>query len=265
MDKRTFLKQLTLAGMGWPLSGRSGPLSDSLLSEWVGRFGDQRAEMLAGADDFWAGIRNGYRLKPDYINLENGYYCIQPEEILEAFMTRVREVNYQGAYFMRTVQFERKKAMAARLAEIAGCSAEELIITRNTTESLDMVISGYPWQKGDEAIMAQQDYGAMLNMFRQAGLRYGVVPKVVSVPNHPASDDELVSLYADAITPRTRLLMVSHLINITGRSCRSGRSATWPMSGVWRSWWMERIALHISGIQLPDWIATIMARACTNG
>ncbi len=172
---------MTMAGLTWPLSGRCGPLSGSLLSEWVGRFGDQ------------------------------------PEEVLEAFISRVKEVNYQGAYYMRTVQFERKKAMAARLAEIAGCSAEELIITRNTTESLDMVISGYPWQTGDEAIMAQQDYGAMLNMFRQVGRRYGVVPKLVSVPNHPASDEELVSLYADAITPRTRLLMVSHLINITGQ------------------------------------------------
>jgi selenocysteine lyase/cysteine desulfurase len=224
MNKRTFLKDLTLAGVGWPLSGRcgplsggSGPLSGAFLSDWIGRFDDQPAAKLAAAEDFWAGIRNGYRLKPDYINLENGYYCIQPEEILEAFITHVREVNYQGAYYMRTVQFERKKAMAARLAEIAGCAPEELIITRNTTESLDMVISGYPWQKGDEAVMAQQDYGAMLNMFRQVDKRYGVVPKVVSVPNHPASDEELVSLYEGAIGPRTRLLMVSHMINITGQ------------------------------------------------
>jgi len=217
MDKRTFLKELTLAGVGWPLSGRCGPLSGTFLSDWIAGFEDQPGGALASAEDFWAGIRNGYRLKPEYINLENGYYCIQPEEILESFITHVREVNYQGAYYMRTVQFERKKAMAARLAEIAGCGAEELIITRNTTESLDMVIGGYPWREGDEAIMAQQDYGAMLNMFRQVGRRYGVVPKIVSVPSHPASDDELVSLYERAIGARTRLLMVSHLINITGQ------------------------------------------------
>ena len=217
MDKRTFLKELTLAGVGWPLSGQCGPLSGTFLSDWIAGFEDQPGGALASAEDFWAGIRNGYRLKPEYINLENGYYCIQPEEILESFITHVREVNYQGAYYMRTVQFERKKAMAARLAEIAGCGAEELIITRNTTESLDMVIGGYPWREGDEAIMAQQDYGAMLNMFRQVGRRYGVVPKIVSVPNHPASDDELVSLYERAIGARTRLLMVSHLINITGQ------------------------------------------------
>jgi selenocysteine lyase/cysteine desulfurase len=118
---------------------------------------------------------------------------------------------------MRTVQFDNKKAMAVKLAGLAGCSPDELIITRNTTESLDMIIGGYPWKEGDEAIMAEQDYPAMLKMFRQVEKRHGVVRKVVSVPNHPSSDEEVVSLYEKAITPRTRLLMVCHMINITGQ------------------------------------------------
>ena len=100
---------------------------------------------------------------------------------------------------------------------MADCSPEELVITRNTTESLDLIISGYPWEAGDEAIMAEQDYGAMLNMFDQVSKRHGVICKRVSVPNHPASDEEIVSLYESAITTRTKLLMICHLINITGQ------------------------------------------------
>ena len=65
--------------------------------------------------------------------------------------------------------------------------------------------------------MAEQDYPSMLNMFKQVAARYGVVNKVVSVPNHPESDEEIVNLYADAITEKTRLLMVCHMINITGQ------------------------------------------------
>jgi selenocysteine lyase/cysteine desulfurase len=65
--------------------------------------------------------------------------------------------------------------------------------------------------------MALQDYGAMLKMFRQVEKRHGVKCVVVSVPNHPASDEEVVDVYARAITPRTRLLMVSHMVNITGQ------------------------------------------------
>lgn len=174
-------------------------------------------EEIAKDEDFWEAIRSGYKLKPDYINLENGYYCFLPQEILESYLNHVREVNYQGSYYMRTVQWENKKKMAAKLAEIAGCTPEELIITRNTTESLDMIIGGQQWKAGDEAVMAEQDYGAMLDMFKQVERRYGVVNKIISVPNHPTSDEEIVNLYANAITEKTRLLMVCHMINITGQ------------------------------------------------
>ncbi len=91
------------------------------------------------------------------------------------------------------------------------------MITRNTTESLDTIIGGFPWQAGDEAVMAAQDYGAMLDMFTLVGKRHGVVNKIISLPHNPKSDEELVQLYANAITPKTRLLMVCHVVNITGQ------------------------------------------------
>ncbi|HEX6053416.1 MAG TPA: aminotransferase class V-fold PLP-dependent enzyme, partial [Gemmatimonadaceae bacterium] len=78
------------------------------------------------------------------------------------------------------------------------------------------VIAGYDWKPGDEAVMAAQDYGAMLDMFTLQARRYGMVNRVVSLPSDPRSDDEIVQLYASAITPKTRLLMVCHMVNITG-------------------------------------------------
>lgn len=212
MDKRTFLKSLTLMGVGL---GAGAQLK--AMDKWIDKSGHLPAETLASDEDFWAGIRSGYRLKPDYINLENGYYCFQPQETLEHFIEHVREVNYQGSYYMRTVQWDNKKAAAAKLAELGGCSAEELIITRNTTESLDMIIGGLDWKPGDEAIMAEQDYGAMLDHFKLVAKRFGIVNKIVSVPNHPSSDEEIVNLYEKAITPKTKLLMVCHMVNITGQ------------------------------------------------
>ena len=102
----------------------------------------------AAADDesFWAQVRSAYRLKPDYINLENGYYNILPEETLENHFKHIREINYQGAYYLRTIQFSDRKAMSKLVAEVVRCSPDDLILTRNTTESLDMIIGGYPWQ-----------------------------------------------------------------------------------------------------------------------
>lgn len=210
MDKREFLKSSALLGAG-------SLFSFPYLEKLVKGVEHISTEVLASNEDFWLQIRKGYKLKPDYINLENGYYCIQPEEILESYIKHIREINLQGAYYMRNVQYENKKAMTELLSQVAGCSADELIITRNTTESLDMIIGGLDWQAGDEALMAEQDYGAMLDMFDQVSRRYGVKNTIISIPNHPTSDQEIIELYANAITPKTKLLMVCHMINITGQ------------------------------------------------
>jgi selenocysteine lyase/cysteine desulfurase len=210
MDKRTFLKNAGLVGL-------AGMLSMDSLAEMFRNVSAIPPADLAKDDNFWTTIRQGYRLKPDYINLENGYYNFIPEQVLEKFIEHVREVNYQGSWYMRTKQVENKKAMAAKLAVVAGCSPEELIVTRNTTESLDMIIGGFKWNPDDEAVMAEQDYGAMRDMFSLVSKRYGVVNKVVSVPNHTESDEEIVNLYESAISGKTKLLMVCHMINITGQ------------------------------------------------
>lgn len=210
MDKRSFIKKAGLAGLG-SLIGLDN------LRQTIENVSGVPPSELAKDEDFWDKIRGGYLLKPDFINFENGYYCFLPQETLENLILHIREVNYHASYYMRTVQFENKKKMAAKLALLAGCSPEELIITRNTTESLDMIIGGLEWRSGDEAVMAEQDYWAMLEMFKQVSKRYGVVNKIVSVPNHPQSDQEIVDLYAGAITDKTKLLMVSHMINITGQ------------------------------------------------
>ncbi len=210
MDKRSFLKGLALVGIGSSFKSDS---IDSLIRSME----NKSALDLATDENYWEAIRSHYRLKPDYINLESGYYNILPTSILEKFVEHVREVNYQGAYYMRTVQFENKKNMVAKVAKIAGCSTDELVLTRNTTESLDMIIGGFPWQPGDEAIMAEQDYGSMLEMFKQSANRFGIINKVLSIPNHPQNDDEIVQMYANAITAKTKLLMIPQMVNITGQ------------------------------------------------
>jgi selenocysteine lyase/cysteine desulfurase len=210
MDKRDFLKSSAIFAT-------SGLISFPKLESIINQFEDSSLKNLSSEEKFWEEIRKGYRLKEDYINLENGYYCIQPTEVLEAYLQHVREINLQGAYYMRTVQFENKQRIASQLAQLAGCSKDELIITRNTTESLDMIIAGQNWQVGDEAVMAEQDYGAMLDMFKQVSKRYGITNKIISIPNHPKSDEEIVDLYEKAITAKTKLLMVCHMINITGQ------------------------------------------------
>ena len=210
MQKREFLKGLTGLGLSTPLTFNH---LDALMAS-IGHLSD---DALATHEDFWLKIRADYRLKSDYINLENGFYGIMPKYIEDHYIDHLREINFQGSYYMRTVQMENKKTSAARLAKMAGCLPEELIITRNTTESLNLIIQGQKWKKGDEAIMASQDYGAMRNQFRLMERRFEITVREVSIPNHPKNDEEIVALYESVITPKTQLLMVCHMVNITGQ------------------------------------------------
>ena len=168
-------------------------------------------------ENFWKSIRKDYLLKKDYVNLENGYYCFIPQPTLNKYLEHVKRINFEGSYYMRNQLDLDKRKTAERLSNLVNCDKDELAITRNTTESLDLIISGFPWKKKDEAIFAIQDYGSMQEMFKLTAKRRGIVNKIISVPNQHENDEEIVSLYEQQITKKTKLIMVSHMINITGQ------------------------------------------------
>ena len=209
MNKRDFLKTFGTAAIGSPFL--------SLDSSSNHKFEDYSKRNNLSETDFWKKIREDYTLKKDYINLENGYYCIVPNPTLNNFITHVKKINIEGSYYMRHHRDKDNKRIEGRLANFLSCDPEELVVTRNTTESLDLIIGGFPWKKGDEAIYAKQDYGTMKEMFEQVSDRYGTINKIVSVPNHPKNDQEIVSLYESQITSNTKLIMICHMINITGQ------------------------------------------------
>lgn len=207
-SKRQFLKSLV---------GTAALSTWAGLDEALASTATTPSLVLAKREDFWATIRAAYPVTTDFIQLENGYYSLAARPVMDSYLKHIQAVNSVSSYYMRTRQFDDKRVSQIQLAKLLGCSPDELIITRNTTESLDTVIGGLHWKAGDEAIMAQQDYGAMLDMFKLQARRHGIVNRVVSLPNNPQSDAEIVSLYENAITPKTRLLMVCHMVNITGQ------------------------------------------------
>ena len=207
MKKRTFLKAIGTA--------LASPLLIS--SSNVSYIEKETINYPDFDSDYWNKIRDHYELRSDYINLESGYYNIIPKPTLSKHIDHVRRINIEGSYYMRNNRLTDKKLITNRLAKFVGCNSNNIAITRNTTESLDLIIGGFPWKSGDEAIYAEQDYGAMKVMFEQVYKRHGVLNKVVSVPNHPDSDEEIVSLYESKITSKTKLIMVCHMINITGQ------------------------------------------------
>ena len=215
MDKRSFLKKASVLGvLPFTYPKFFGPSTETReLIDSNGPFWNNSE----ASSDFWDSIRSQYALTSDYINLESGYYNIIPQPTLEKLQTNMQRVNFQGSYYMRTQLDKDRKETTQALADFMGVAERNLIITRNTTESLDLVIAGYPWKKGDHVIYALQDYGAMKVMFEQVVERHGLTQDLVSVPNHPKDDEEIVALYESQIKPNTKMIMVCHMINITGQ------------------------------------------------
>ena len=168
-------------------------------------------------EDFWYQVQKAYRQSPHFINLESGYYSPEPLEVLESQLDNIKMINEQPSFYMRRRQWDDKKAIKEQLANFAGVSADEIVITRNTTESLDTIILGMDLKPGDEAIMTDQDYGSMLETFEMRARRFGIKNKIISLPLHPKNDNEIVDAYEKAITNKTKVLLVTHLINLTGQ------------------------------------------------
>lgn len=211
LSKRQFIQSVAAA------AGTYAVLPFAELERVFATVAHRAPQEVARDDEFWDSVRRRYTVTPDFIQLENGYFSLASSEVLEQYIAHIRHINAVSSFYMRTKQVSDKLASRQEVARLLGASIDEVIITRNTTESIDTVINGLEWHAGDEAIMAVHDYGSLIDMFKLQARRHGIVNTLVTVPLHPVSDDEIVHVYERAITPKTRVIMMCHLINITGQ------------------------------------------------
>ena len=178
---------------------------------------DFHAEGAATDEKFWKQIaKKHYDLDGDYINLENGFYGIQPKPVLQAFQKNIVRANAQAARFARKDYPDIAAAAKKDLAAFLGVSDEEIIITRNATEALNIAIQGYPFKQGDEVVLNQLDYFSMIETFRMLEKRGEIQVKEFEMPLLPGSEDAIVELYRKLITDKTRVILLTHVSNING-------------------------------------------------
>jgi selenocysteine lyase/cysteine desulfurase len=216
-NRRHFIKQAGLLAASPAAALSLNNQTYSQITEAAACIAHLPAETAAGDEDFWFAVQRAFYQSPQFINLENGYYSPQPVSVAEAQWEHIRKINQIPSFYMRRHQFEDRDAVKRQLAAFAGCTAEEIVITRNTTEALDTVIFGLDLVRGDEAVVSTQDYGSMLAAFEQRVRRDGIVTRKVTLPLHPKSKSEVISAYEKAITPRTKVMLVTHMINLTGQ------------------------------------------------
>ncbi len=169
------------------------------------------------SEDFWAWVQNSYTSNPNIVNLNNGGVNPQPKVVQEAMFRYTELCNEGPAYFMWRILDKGREPLRQKLARLAGCLPDEIAINRNTTEAIDTVIMGLPLSKGDEVVLSKYDYPHVINAWKLRVLRDGIIIKWVDLPVPAENDDEIVSAYEAAFTPRTRIVNITHIINWNGQ------------------------------------------------
>ncbi|MES2300343.1 MAG: aminotransferase class V-fold PLP-dependent enzyme [Pseudomonadota bacterium] len=168
-------------------------------------------------ESYWASVRAQFDLPDDFVNLENGYFGAQAIPVFEAYQRQQRQVNRETSYFVRERFAPRRTAILDKLAAFCGVHADELLITRNLTESMNILLQGYPFGAGDAVLAASHDYDTVRDTLDMLAQRKGLTLLRLQLPLEPASDEQIVAMYADAIAPRTRVLLLTHLVHRSGQ------------------------------------------------
>ena len=216
-NRRAFL---SLAGKSLGLAAVASSSVASLLKEVkaaaksVAHLSPQQAAM---DEDFWSIIQKSFSVTRGIINLNNGGVSPSPRIVTESLVRYIWQQEDATAYTMWQILEPQSETIRTGLAEMFGCDREEIAITRNASESLETLLMGMDLRSGDEILTTTQDYPRNLTTLRQRERREGLMLKLVKIPIPPKNLNEIVSAFERGITNRTKLILMSHMVNITGQ------------------------------------------------
>ena len=223
----TLSRRRFLGAMSWPaaavIATGTSAVSSRVLAAAVEAGRAVRApegptpQQLAGDEAFWWHVQQAFTADRSLINLNHGGVSAAPAVVQEAMRRHLELSNTAPAYVLWELLEPRKESVRRGIASLFGCDAEEIALTRNASESLQILQCGLPLSRGDEVVTTDQDYPRMLTTFRQRERRDGIVLRTVSLPVPSEDPAEIVARFERALSPRTRLILTCQVINLTGQ------------------------------------------------
>ncbi len=208
------MSTVTLGGLTLTLFSSPGLLK---IKQRLLSFERLSPQEIAGDEDFWFHIQQAYTPTSLFTNLNNGGVSPQPRVVQESFEHYYKLANQAPAYYMFGEFTRQRESIKRKLAILAGCAQEEISLCRNATEALEAVIMGLDLKKDDEIITTNQDYPTVMAGLDQRARRDGVKIVKISIPTPAEDKDEVVKKFKDAITPKTKLIVVCHIMYTTGQ------------------------------------------------
>jgi selenocysteine lyase/cysteine desulfurase len=215
--RKQFLQQLGLMAGAFSTNSLFNQLHAEEISSANSRVNHLSPISVASDEDYWSVIQQAYTVSPNIINLNNGGVSPSPRVVQEAVERYNKLTNEGPSYFMWRILDQGREPLRESLANLAGCEKEEIAINRNATEALNTIIFGLDLKAGDEVIGAMLDYPNMMSAWKQRALREGIVYKQLSFSFPIENDEEIVAAYEKAITPKTKIIHVTHIVNWVGQ------------------------------------------------
>lgn len=215
--RRNFLQKAAIATAASFFASITQPAWAKNLEKAIRNTEGIGADELAMEEDFWYYVQQSFTQSSGIINLNNGGVSPAPKTVQDAMKRYYDFSNEAPSYYMWRILDQGREPLRKNLARLAGCSPEEIAIHRNASEGLETIIFGLPLKAGDEVVATKQDYPNMINAYKQRELRDGI--KMVWIDLQLPSEDEdyLVQQYVKAFTSKTKVVHITHIINLNGQ------------------------------------------------
>ena len=212
LKRRDFLRGCAAAGV---LAGTGREAFARMLEAGRGMAG-RSPEEVAADEDFWFEVQQAFTVDRNFVNLNNG--TVQNSlRIVQDAVRRHNEFTGNAAWHSMAVLNNEIESCRRRLASHLGCDSEELVLCRGGSEAGEIPIMGLDLKPGDEIVTTNQDYPRLVGSWKQRVKREGLVLKIVALPAPPVPLDLFYRMVEEALTPRTRVILVCHMTHYTGQ------------------------------------------------
>lgn len=217
LNRKHFIQKTAVGTVGFTILNCMQPVEAANFEGHLKRLNLLSPLQAAEDEEFWSFIRSQYTISANVINLNNGGVSPQPKVVQDAHIRNYQMSNEGPSYYMWRILDQGREPLRQKLAAMSGVSAEEIAINRNTTEGLNTIIFGLNLKQDDEVVLCKYDYPNMMNAWKQREKRDGIKLNWVDLNLPEENDEQIVAKYRAAITPKTKIVHVTHMMNWTGQ------------------------------------------------